>query len=361
MPLRLVGRRREALEALAQPGDELRVADAAAPGDAFAGCAAVALVRGPVPAHRPGAGRGRARRRGALPRLERRAGVGPASLRALPRGGDRSPAVLRVRLRPGRRRRPARRRGARAARRDRRRLLGLGRRDEPGHPADGRRDHGAAGRGLARGPARAVPARRDDPDGGVPVRRPRGRRVRRRRAAHRAAPHRRPHRALVHAAREAGGEGRAGGTVLAPLIRASAGLRGSGRTGAARRDALRRRRRGAWPAGRPPRHARRLDPYLLTARLRSRAPPRAAPDRAARARRGVRRARPDRRRGRPAADRVGRDAVTVRSVRSCAYGAAQRGFVPSARKSAMPAATAAGSRPSRSSGSSRAARATSST
>jgi len=45
--LRLVGRRREALEELALPGDELRVADAAAPGDAFAGCTAVLSCAGP--------------------------------------------------------------------------------------------------------------------------------------------------------------------------------------------------------------------------------------------------------------------------------------------------------------------------
>jgi short subunit dehydrogenase-like uncharacterized protein len=45
--LRLVGRRREALEELALPGDELRVVDAAAPGDAFAGCAAVVSCAGP--------------------------------------------------------------------------------------------------------------------------------------------------------------------------------------------------------------------------------------------------------------------------------------------------------------------------
>jgi hypothetical protein len=46
-PLRLVGRRREALEELALAGDELRVVDAAAPGDAFAGCAAVVSCAGP--------------------------------------------------------------------------------------------------------------------------------------------------------------------------------------------------------------------------------------------------------------------------------------------------------------------------
>ncbi len=47
VPLRLVGRRREALEELALPGDELRVADAASAGDAFAGCAAVVSCAGP--------------------------------------------------------------------------------------------------------------------------------------------------------------------------------------------------------------------------------------------------------------------------------------------------------------------------
>jgi short subunit dehydrogenase-like uncharacterized protein len=47
VPLRLVGRRREALEELALPGDELHVADAAAAGDAFAGCAAVVSCAGP--------------------------------------------------------------------------------------------------------------------------------------------------------------------------------------------------------------------------------------------------------------------------------------------------------------------------
>lgn len=47
VPLRLVGRRREALEELALPGDEVRAADASAPGDAFAGCAAVLSCAGP--------------------------------------------------------------------------------------------------------------------------------------------------------------------------------------------------------------------------------------------------------------------------------------------------------------------------
>jgi short subunit dehydrogenase-like uncharacterized protein len=47
VPLRLIGRRREALEELALPGDDLRVAEAAAPGDAFAGCAAVISCAGP--------------------------------------------------------------------------------------------------------------------------------------------------------------------------------------------------------------------------------------------------------------------------------------------------------------------------
>jgi short subunit dehydrogenase-like uncharacterized protein len=47
VPLRLVGRRRDALEELALPGDELRVVDAAAAGDAFAGCAAVVSCAGP--------------------------------------------------------------------------------------------------------------------------------------------------------------------------------------------------------------------------------------------------------------------------------------------------------------------------
>ena len=213
MPLRLVGRRREALEELALAGDELRVADAAAPGDAFVGCAAVISCAGPF------------LRIGPAP-VEAAAAAGAAYLDSsgeqawarllferFRERGDSRPAVFRLRLRPGRRRGPARRRGARAARRDRGRLLGLRRRDEPRHPADGRRDHGSAGRRLARGPARGVPARRDDPDSGVPVRRPRGRRVRRRGAAHGAAPHRRPQRALVHAAREARGEGRAGGPV----------------------------------------------------------------------------------------------------------------------------------------------------
>ena len=45
--LRLVGRRQEVLEELALPGDELRVADAASPGDAFAGCSAVISCAGP--------------------------------------------------------------------------------------------------------------------------------------------------------------------------------------------------------------------------------------------------------------------------------------------------------------------------
>ena len=45
--LRLVGRRREAVEELALPGDELRVADAASPGDAFTGCGAVVSCAGP--------------------------------------------------------------------------------------------------------------------------------------------------------------------------------------------------------------------------------------------------------------------------------------------------------------------------
>ena len=47
LPLRLVGRRREALRELALPGDELRVADASAPGDAFVGCSAVLSCAGP--------------------------------------------------------------------------------------------------------------------------------------------------------------------------------------------------------------------------------------------------------------------------------------------------------------------------
>ena len=47
VPLRLVGRRHEALRELALPGDEVRVADAAAPGDAFAGCGAVVSCAGP--------------------------------------------------------------------------------------------------------------------------------------------------------------------------------------------------------------------------------------------------------------------------------------------------------------------------
>ena len=113
--------------------------------------------------------------RGGLPRLERRAGLGAAPVRALPRGRDRGPAVLRVRLRPGRRRR-------RLAAEELEPLdeivvaySALGRRDEPRHPEDGRRDHGPAGGRLARGQARGVPARCDDADGGVPVRRPRGR------------------------------------------------------------------------------------------------------------------------------------------------------------------------------------------
>ncbi len=46
-PVRLVGRRREALEELALPGEELRVADASAPGDAFDGCGAVVSCAGP--------------------------------------------------------------------------------------------------------------------------------------------------------------------------------------------------------------------------------------------------------------------------------------------------------------------------
>jgi short subunit dehydrogenase-like uncharacterized protein len=45
--LRLVGRRREALEEQALPGDEILVADATAPGDAFAGCTAVISCAGP--------------------------------------------------------------------------------------------------------------------------------------------------------------------------------------------------------------------------------------------------------------------------------------------------------------------------
>jgi short subunit dehydrogenase-like uncharacterized protein len=50
IPLRLVGRRREALEALAQPGEEVRVADARdkrALADAFEGAAVVASLAGP--------------------------------------------------------------------------------------------------------------------------------------------------------------------------------------------------------------------------------------------------------------------------------------------------------------------------
>ncbi|MGZ4396133.1 MAG: hypothetical protein ACXVZ2_12310 [Gaiellaceae bacterium] len=46
-PLRLVGRRREALQELALPGDEIRVVDAAAPGDAFTSCTAVVSCAGP--------------------------------------------------------------------------------------------------------------------------------------------------------------------------------------------------------------------------------------------------------------------------------------------------------------------------
>ncbi len=84
------------------------------------------------------------------------------------------------------------------ARRGRGRLFGQGRRDEPGDAANDRPRDGSEAGGLAGRPAGPVLVRRDDAHCPLPVRRADGRRVGRNRADHGATAHGRPERALVH-------------------------------------------------------------------------------------------------------------------------------------------------------------------
>jgi short subunit dehydrogenase-like uncharacterized protein len=107
IPVRLVGRRREALEALAQDGDDVRVADAAHEQeliDAFDGAFAVASTAGPF-AEIGTKPVGAAIAVGAhYPRRQRGAGVRTCRVRRLRRVGRRARRrvadLVRVRLRP---------------------------------------------------------------------------------------------------------------------------------------------------------------------------------------------------------------------------------------------------------------------
>ena len=180
LDVRLVGRRREALEELAKSGEEVRVADARdeeALQAAFAGASVVASLAGPF-----------LELGLAPPRAAAAAGA-----HYLDSSGEQEwvrllhdeleaetavPACVRLRLRPRRSRRPAGGRAGRGtARRDRRRLFGQGCRHEPGHAADDRpRDGPGAGRVGGRAP-RPLSLRRDFAHRALPVRRPQGRRV----------------------------------------------------------------------------------------------------------------------------------------------------------------------------------------
>ena len=201
LEVRLVGRRREALEELAAPGEEVRVADARDEARCArrSGCVGRRLLRRAVPRARPRASRGGGRRGSALPRHDRRAGVRPARLTTGSRpstvvlpafGFDYVPGDLAARL--------------------------------AAEQVDGPLDevvvaYSVKGVGTSRGTRRTIGAvmgqkqvawedgrlvrlslRRDDAHGALPVRRADGRRVERHRAAHGAAAHRRPQRALLH-------------------------------------------------------------------------------------------------------------------------------------------------------------------
>ena len=252
LDVRLVGRRRDALDALAAPGEEVRVADAAQVGrgpGSVRGLRCHPLVCRAVSGDRAGAGARRDRSRRPLSRHERRAGVGEAPARAGRERRSGARAGLRLRLRAGRHRGAAGRRAGRgAARRDRRRLLGQGRRHEPGHAADDRPcDRAEAGR-LGGRPARSVRVRRDDP----PVRFPFGER----RSSSGAGPSRSRCRATPTSAMCARTSARrpspAGWEVSAGWRRPSCAplaLRPVGAVrGVAGQEQVHRRRRGAGPA-----------------------------------------------------------------------------------------------------------------
>ena len=162
LEVRLVGRRREALEELAAPGEEVRVADARDEAALQARSTArrrrvSAPGRSSSSGSRRSAGGGRGRARTTSTRAASRRGSGCCTSEIEAATG--CSAGVRLRLRPGRPRGAAGRRAGRgAARRGRRRLLGQGRRHEPGHAADDRpRDGPGAGRVGGR-PARRRPA-----------------------------------------------------------------------------------------------------------------------------------------------------------------------------------------------------------
>ena len=272
LEVRLVGRRREALEELAVArggGARRRRARRGCSAEAFAGAAVVASLAGPFLELGLAPSRAALRRR-ALPRHERRAGLGQARARRARRAETVVLPGLRLRLRPRRPRRPARRgAGRRPARRDRRRLLGQGRRHEPRHAPDDRpRDGPGSGRlgGRAARPSRFGATTRTvrfpfgertvvEWSGTEPLTVPRHTDVRNVRSYIRAP--------------GLGGEGRrareAGSTVR------PAGLAGSGPSGPSeasrRREPLRGRRRGARPGGEGPR--RRSPAATSTASPRS--------------------------------------------------------------------------------------------
>ena len=213
LEVRLVGRRREALEELAAPGEEVRVADArdeSALREAFEGVSVVASCAGPF------------LEIGLAP-VAAAVGAGAHYLDTTGEqefvrlvhdrieSGDRGAARVRLRLRARRPRRAAGgRAGRRSAGRGRRRVLDERRRHEPRHAAHDQPRHAAAAGRLGGRPARRLPLRRDDAQGALPVRRAHRRRVERHRAAHRPAAHRRPQRALLHPRSGGGGARQAG-------------------------------------------------------------------------------------------------------------------------------------------------------
>ena len=163
LDVRLVGRRREALEELAKPGEEVRVADARSRRGGAAGVFAGATSSRRSPGRFSSSGSRRPRRRsrsGAhyLDTSGEQAWVRLLARRA-PGGRPGAPAGVRLRLRPGRPCGAAGRRAGRGpARRDRRRLLGQGCRHEPGHAADDRSRAGPGAGRVGGRPPRPAPA-----------------------------------------------------------------------------------------------------------------------------------------------------------------------------------------------------------